>query len=193
MVSRKLDEKPMQGSGSQAACTASRICKRDQRQPAKAAQAMQRRNQKQNRDLQLKPKDTSTCQEQLEVFPHLAAGRGKPLRAPWGTAVLGRLPTPHSSRSPAEAHSRARLPLARNLHLGELQSRSGNLWEHSSQIKRLHKNMKETSQYQQHKAFFTTWVFLLFFSSAVIFLLNSTSATLSSNCLIAYRLSGKIC
>lgn len=39
---------------------------------------------------------------------------------------------------------------------------------------------------------FSPRVFLLLFSSAVIFLLNYTRATLSSNCFIADSLSGKI-
>lgn len=56
-----------------------------------------------------------------------------------------------------------------------------------------HEHEGDTSVYQQHKAFFPTWGFLLLFSSAVIFFLNYTRATLSSNCFIAYSLSGKIC
>lgn len=61
------------------------------------------RNQKQNRDSQLQPRDTSNGQEQLEVFPHLTAGWGKPPRAPQAAARQGRLPglcTPGAPRKP---------------------------------------------------------------------------------------------
>lgn len=98
--SRKHDEKPCEGLGSQGACPTSSICKRDQRRPEKPGQSRQKRNQKQNRDLELEPRDTSNCQEQLEVFPRLAAGWDKPPRAPQGAAEPGRVSELCSPRNP---------------------------------------------------------------------------------------------
>lgn len=94
-------------------------------------------------------------------------------------------------RSPQQSPTALSLATdAVGLHLDGGQGGFSHFWEHCSQIKHISTEAWR-KQCQQHKAFFTTWVFLLLFSSA-IFLLNYTRATLSSNCFIADSLSGKI-